>query len=498
MSLLKKLAGETAIYGLSSIVVRMLNYLLVFVYARTLTRAENGTLNELYAYAGFLIVVYSYRMESAYFRYGTPKEDRENVYATGLYSLLGSTLIITLVLMTAAQPLADLLHYSEHPEYIRWFALILAFDCMAELPFARLRLEQRPKRFLAGKVLNIGINIFLTLFWLVFCPWAVKNGTGWVHFIWSKDVGVGYVFITNLVASAATIVFLLPQMRVWRFGFDKNLWWQMVAYASPLIIVQFAGIVNQMLDRTLLKWLLPGTPEENLTQVGIYGNNYKLAMLITLFTQAYRYAAEPFFFRHADAENAREIQAQATKWFTIVALTGMLGVLLSLDLVKYFLGESYFSGLKVVPLLLLANVLLGVYYNLSVWYRLKDKTMLGAGISLAGGLITLLLNLVLVPRIGFIGSAWAALATYAFMCLATWFTGLKYYPVPYQFGRMGLYVLATFAFYGISRGLGTILPELSILLWTARAVLFAGFLGMIYVLERKSLKSMFSSGKTAR
>ena len=272
----------------------------------------------------------------------------------------------------------------------------------------------------------------------------------------------------------------------------------MVAYASPLIIVQFAGIVNQMLDRTLLKWLLPGTPEENLTQVGIYGNNYKLAMLITLFTQAYRYAAEPFFFRHADAENAREIQAQATKWFTIVALTGMLGVLLSLDLVKYFLGESYFSGLKVVPLLLLANVLLGVYYNLSVWYRLKDKTMLGAGISLAGGLITLLLNLVLVPRIGFIGSAWAALATYAFMCLATWFTGLKYYPVPYKFGRMGLYVIATFAFYGISRGLGTILPELSILLWTARAVLFAGFLGMIYVLERKSLKSMFSSGKTAR
>ncbi len=498
MSLLKKLAGETAIYGLSSIVVRMLNYLLVFVYTRTLTQAENGTLNELYAYAGFLIVVYSYRMESAYFRYGTPVEDRAKVYATGLYSLIGSTLIITIALMLAAQPLADILHYSQHPEYIRWFALILAFDCLAELPFARLRLEQRPRRFLAGKVLNIGINIFLTLFWLVFCPWAAKNGISWVHVVWSKDVGVGYVFTTNLIASMATIGFLLPQMRSLQFGFDRILWRQMIAYASPLIIVQFAGIVNQMLDRTMLKWLLPGTPEENLTQLGIYGNNYKLAMLITLFTQAYRYAAEPFFFRHAAAENARDIQAQATKWFTIVALTGMLAVLLCLDLVKYFLGETYFSGLKVVPILLLANVLLGVYYNISVWYRLKDKTMLGAGISLAGGLITLLLNLVLVPRIGFIGSAWAALATYAFMCFATWLTGLKYYPVPYQFGRMGSYMIATFAFYGISWWLGTMLPELSILLWTIRAALFAGFLGLIYLLEKKGLQSILSTGRPAQ
>ena len=197
-----------------------------------------------------------------------------------------------------------------------------------------------------------------------------------------------------------------------------------------------------------------------------------------------------FFFRHAGADNAREIQAQATKWFTIFALTGMLGVLLFLDLVKYFLGETYFSGLKVVPILLLANVLLGVYYNLSVWYRLKDKTMLGAGISLAGGLITLLLNLLLVPYIGFIGSAWAALATYTFMCVATWFTGLKYYPVPYEFGRMGLYLLATFGFYAFSWWLGTALPERSILLWTVRAALLGGFLGLVYLLEKRSLKRL--------
>ncbi len=491
MSLIKKLAGETAIYGLSSIVGRMMNYLLVFVYTRTLTEAENGILNELYAYAGFLIVVYSYRMESAYFRYGTPEKDREKVYTTGLLSLVATTGFVTLGLLLAAQPIADLLHYSANPEYIRWFALILAFDCLSELPFARLRLEQRPRRFVAGKLLNIGTNITLTLFWLVLCPWAAKNGHDLVRYVWSPDIRTGYVFLANLTASIVTLIFLMPQFRGFHKGFDRALWRNMVLYAAPLIIVQFAGIVNQMLDRTLLKWLLPGTPEQNLAQVGIYGNNYKLAMLITIFTQAYRYAAEPFFFRHAGNENAPEIQAKATKWFTIVAVTGMLAVLLGLDLVKYFLGENYFSGLKVVPILLMANVLLGIYYNLSVWYRLKDKTMLGAWISIGGALLTLLLNLLLVPRIGFVGAAWAALATYGFMCFATWYTGLKYYPVPYPFARMGLYILLVFGLFGISRWLGTTLPGTSILLWTARAALFFVYLGVVYGLEKSSLNSMF-------
>ncbi|MBK8193513.1 MAG: oligosaccharide flippase family protein [Lewinellaceae bacterium] len=309
--------------------------------------------------------------------------------------------------------------------------------------------------------------------------------------MWSPDIRTGYVFLANLTASIATMVYLAPQFRGFHKGFDRALWRNMIFYAAPLIIVQFAGIVNQMLDRTLLKWLLPGTPEQNLAQVGIYGNNYKLAMLITIFTQAYRYAAEPFFFRHAGNENAPEIQARATKWFTIVAVTGMLAVLLGLDLVKYFLGENYFSGLKVVPILLMANVLLGIYYNLSVWYRLKDKTLLGAWISIGGALLTLGLNLLLVPRIGFVGAAWAALATYGFMCFATWYTGLKYYPVPYQFGRMGLYILLVFGLFGVSRWLGTTLPGTSVLLWTARAALFFVYLGVVYGLEKSSLNSMF-------
>lgn len=488
MSLLKKLAGETALYGLSSIVGRMLNFLLTFIYTRTLTKADNGVLNELYAYVGFLIVVYSYRMESAYFRYGTPLPDRERSYSTGLISLIGSTLLITTAILFFSQPLADVLHYHDHAEYIRLFALVLAFDCLSELPFARLRLEQRPRRFVAGKLLNIGVNILLNVFWLVVCPWAARHGYNWVYTVWSPDWGVSSVFIANVLASLATLIFLLPQFKGLQTGFDRALWKKMIFYAAPLIIVQFAGIVNQMLDRTMLKWLLPGTPEENLAQVGVYGNNYKLAMLITIFTQAYRYAAEPFFFRHAADENAPEIQAQATKWFTIAATTGMAGILLFIDVVKYFLGEAYFSGLKVVPILLLANVLLGIYYNLSVWYRLKDKTLLGAAISLAGGLLTFVLNIVLVPRIGYIGAAWTALATYSFMCLATWFTGLKHYPVPYPFARMALYIGSALAAYAMSVSGKYLLPGQPVLTWMLNIALFGGYLLLIYRLDGKELK----------
>ncbi len=481
MSLVKKLAGETVLYGLSSIVGRMLNFILTFIYARTFSTTENGVINELYAYVGFLIVIFSYRMESAFFRFGTPAADRDRTYSTGLFSLIGSTVLITTLFLLFAQPIADLLYYSDHVEYIRWFILILAFDALSELPFARLRLEQRPRRFVAGKLLNIGVNIFLNVFWLIFCPWAVKNGMTWVYWVWSPDWGVNSVFMANLLASVATMTFLLPQLKGLKAGFDPALWRKMVFYAAPLIIVQFAGIVNQMLDRTMLKWLLPGTPEENLSQLGIYGNNYKLAMLITIFTQAYRYAAEPFFFRHAGEKNAPEIQAEATKWFTIAATTGMAGVLLFLDAAKYFLVEKYFVGLKVVPILLMANVLLGVYYNLSVWYRLKDKTALGAWISIAGAMVTLVLNVILVPRIGYIGAAWTALITYAFMCFTTWVTSLKYYPVPYQFGRMAVYPMFTLLLWAVSVWLQGMLPVAAI--WVVRVLFFGAYLGLIYWLE---------------
>ncbi len=489
MSLLKKLAGETALYGLSSILGRFLNYLLVPIYTRTLTKVENGVLTELYAYSAFLIVILSYRLESAFFRYGTPPEDRSKAYSTALLSLVGSTLAITLVVLLAAQPLADVLDYSHNPEYIRWFALILAFDALSELPFARLRLEQRPIRFVIGKLFNIGLVVTLNLFWLVFCPWAAGQGMHWVHWVWSPEVRVGYVFIANLIASAATLLYLFPYVRVVRLSdFDRALWSRMILYALPLILVQFAGIINSMFDRAMQKWLLPGTPNENLAQVGIYGNIYKLAMLITIFTQAYRYAAEPFFFRHAQDANAPGLQARVTKWFTIVSATGMLGVLLYIDIIKYFLAAPYWVGLPILPILLLANVLLGVYYNLSVWYRLKDKTHIGAMISIAGALSTVVLNIWWVPLYGYVGSAWAALLSYSIMCWLAWWLGKKHYPVPYAFGRMGGYLAAVLGLYAASTWLKSVLPGQMFLTLGINTVLFGAYLGLVYLLERAPRK----------
>lgn len=484
MSLVKKLAGETVMYGLSSIVGRLLNMLLVPFYTRVLdTTNEYGAVIDLYATSAFIMVFFSYRMESAFFRYGTPLEDREKAFGTSMLSLFATTGVAVFLLLFFAQPIANVLEYPLHPEYIQWFTLILAFDCLAELPFARLRLEQRPRRFVAIKLTNIAVNIGMNLFWLLFCPWAAQHGMEWVHYVWTPGLGVGYIFMSNVLASIVTLLLLSPQIRGIRGTFDRALWIKMIVYAAPLIIVSLAGIANEMFSRSMLKYLLPGTPKENLGQVGIFGANYKLAALITLFTQAYRYAAEPFFFRHAADKDAMRTQAQVTKWFTITSAAGMLAILLFLDVVKYFIDAKYWNGLHVVPVLLLANLLLGVYYNFSIWYRLKDRTGLGAWISVVGAVITIVLNLILIPSYGFTGAAWVTLICYIFMSGATWYTGQRHYPVPYEMGRMTLYVLLVFALWMISELLQPVLIHTPILLWSVRALLLLVFAGAVYLWE---------------
>ncbi len=485
----KKLAGETALYGLSSIVGRLLNVLLVPFYTRILTStAEYGVVIDLYALSAFVMVVLSYRMESAFFRFGTPPEDRERAYSTAMWSLLATTALVVAVLLIFAAPIAGALRYPEHPEYVRWFALILGLDCLAELPFARLRMEQRPLRFAAIRLTNIGTNIGMNLFWLVFCPWASQHGHEWVRTVWSPDNPVGYIFLSNLIASALTLLLLSNQLRRVRALFDAQLWRRMVAYAAPLIVVSFAGIVDEMFSRAMLKYLLPGSVEENLAQVGIFGANYKLAALISLFTQAYRYAAEPFFFRNAQTDNALQNQARVTQWFTAAAVAGMLGILLFLDVVKYFIAPQYWSGLHVVPVLLMANVFLGIYYNFSAWYRLKDRTDLGAWISVAGAALTVGLNLWLIPRFGYTGAAWVTLLCYAFMCVATWYTGRHHYPVPYPLGRMAAYIAGAWALYALSQALKWTLPLPMAGHLVIGAVLWFGFVWAIFRWEKTAVR----------
>jgi O-antigen/teichoic acid export membrane protein len=485
MSLLKKLAGETALYGLSSILGRFLNFMLLTpLHTRVLHGThEYGAVTDLYAWSAFVALFFSYRMESAFFRFGTEQADRERAFSTGMISLIASTGLVSILLLAFAQPIAVAMRYDQFPNYIRFFALILAFECLSELPFARLRLEQRPKMFVFAKLFGIGVNVIFNLFWLVYCPWAARHGQDWVHSFWTEGQGVTYVFLSNLLASLSVLILLWSQFRAIKWQFDLVLWRRMFAYAAPLIIVGLAGIVDEMFSRSMLKYLLKGSTQENLGQVGIFGANYKLAMLITLFTQAYRYAAEPFFFRHARDEDAMKTQAMVTKWFTLASTTGMLGILLFLDVVKHFISEQYHEGLHVVPVLLLANLLLGLYYNFSVWYRLKDRTGLGAWISVGGAVITVALNLLIIPRFGYSGAAFVTLICYAYMAWTTWFTGQKHYPVPYEIGTMLAYVVFALLLFYFSQWALPLLPVSLVLPWAMRTALFGLFLGLIYKFE---------------
>lgn len=455
MNPLKKLAGQTAIYGLSTIVGRLLNYLLLPVYTRVFLPGEFGVFTEIYAYVGFLMVLFTYGMETAYFRYSEKQKDYHVVFSTAFISILASTLIFTGILIAFSESIAQLIEYPQHPEYIIWFALILGFDALTAIPFARIRQKNQALKFAAIKLVNILVNIGLNLFFLVLCPWVVKNNadsafTDFVNAIYQPEIGVGYVFIANLFASGLTFLITSTEIFNHQIKFDKKLLGQMLKYALPLLVVGFAGIVNEMIDRIMLRRLLPYSDEQNLALLGIYGACYKLSILITLFTQAFRYAAEPFFFSQSNSENAREIYAQIMNYFVIAGSFAFLAIMLYIDTAKYFIGTEYHSGLKVVPVLLMANLFLGIYYNLAIWYKLTDKTLIGAVISIGGALITILLNVLLIPVLGYMGSAWATLACYTTMVIASYLWGKKHYPVHYEISKLGLYILLAGGLYLIN------------------------------------------------
>jgi len=451
LSILKKLAGQTAVYGISSIFGRFLNYLLVPVYTRIFLDTEYGVVTELYAYVAFFTVLYTYGMETAYFRFSEKEKKYDAVFSTAFLSIAFTTVLLTGVFVFFSKEIAARLHYPGHPEYIIWFTLILAFDSLSAIPFARIRQKGQPLKFAAIRIINIVANIGFNLFFLVFCPWAMKQGNpsiaGWVETFYNPQTGVGYVFISNLIASG--IMFLLTCTEVFkhRISFNRSLWKEMVIYALPLLVVGFAGIIDEMTGRAMLKWLLPGTPDENLAQLGIYGACYKLAMLVSLFTQAFRYAAEPFFFSQAKEANAPQTFARVTKYFIIAGCLMFLVIMFYIDVAKYFIGENFRSGLKVVPVLLWANVALGAYYNLSVWYKLTDKTITGAYISIAGAVVTIALNVALIPLLGYIGSAWSTLACYVFMAAVSYFLGQRYYPIPYEMWKIFAYIVSALLLY---------------------------------------------------
>lgn len=434
MSQLRKLASQTAIYGLSTILGRLLNYLLVPLHTRIFCTADYGVVSELYAYVAFFIVVLTYGMETAFFRFSQDEEKKDKVFPTVFVSIGISSIIFILGMSAFAQPVASAIRYPDHPEYIIIFSLILGLDAIASIPFALLRQQSRPIKFAIVKNINIFINILFNVYFLMLCPYMQRESNISLPF-YDATIGVGYVFISNLVASIVTLPLLFKEILCIKKGFDIVLWRKMIAYGLPLLIVGLGGMVNETLDRAIMKYLLPAG-DRTMSQVGIYGANYKLSILLTLFIQAFRFAAEPFFFSHAKTSDKKTIYAQVMDYFVIVCLGIFLLITLYIDLFKYFIGEQFYDGLKVVPILLLANLCLGVYYNLSIWYKLSDQTNKGAMISLIGAGITIGLNIWWIPVFGYAGSAWATFVCYFSMMLICYFMGMKYYPIPYHVKRV--------------------------------------------------------------
>ncbi len=490
MSIIKKLAGQTAVYGLSSIVGRLLNYLLVPLYTGSLSTGEYGVSSWFYAFASFAGVIFTYGMETAFFRYASAREDKERVFSTALTSLLFSSAGMAALLILFSSPLAHWTKNEGRELYFFYFAIILAADAVTAIPFAWLRQKDQPRRFASLKILSILTNIVLNLMFFWLFPALLKHGMSDVALFYNPEYGISYMFIANLISSLVVLPFFSKEFGLLRFGFDKVLWREMIVYSFPLIFMGFAGMINETLDRILLKELIPDQAYAE-QQTGIYAANYKLSILITLFIQAFRFAAEPFFFARAKEQDAKQVYARVMQYFVVVCCSIFLLVTLYLDVFKYFIRKpAYWEGLQVVPILLMANLFLGVYYNLAIWYKLTDKTKLGAWVSVGGAVITLVLNILWIPHYGYLGSAWATLICYFSMAAASYWLGTKYYPVPYPLRRLITYVALALALYFVSDIIKTQLPD-----WPAWArllantPLFGAYFGILYLMEGKTLKT---------
>jgi O-antigen/teichoic acid export membrane protein len=478
---IKKLLGQTAVYGLSSIVGRLLNYLLVPLYTSVFANpSDYGVVSELYAWVAFLVVFLTFGMETAFFRFLQDKEDKDKVFLNGFLTVIGVNVIFFVTLLFFNQNIANVMLYSDHPEYIILLGAIVCIDAITALPLAKLRAENKAVQFASIQFASIGVNIGLNLFLMLgaFDPARPEEG-------------VLFILFANLFASLVKPILLYKHFLNLRLNFDFALAKKMGIYAIPLVIAGFAGIVNETIDRILLKHILyDGSTVESLTyaegQVGIYSACYKLAMLVTILLQAYRYAAEPFFFAQMKNEEKNKVYAKVMNFFVAMVCLVFLVVSLNIDIFKLFIrNEAYYVGLGVVPILLLANVFLGIYYNQSIWYKLSGQTKFGAYIAIVGAGLTLVINMIFIPIYGFMACAWATLIVYAFQMVTSYLLGQKYYPIKYNLRKFGLYLGVALFFYFITRMLD--IQGVMGKLFVHNALILI-YIAMVYAFEKSSFK----------
>jgi len=497
LSEIKKLAGQTFWYGLSSIFGRFLNYLLTPILATIFASAEYGKITTLFTIAAFLNIVFTYGMETSYFRFSSLQPESK-VYNTSSSSILITTVLFTAILLLSAGGLAVFLELPDHPEYISWVILIVALDTLCVMPFARLRYSGRPRKFAAIKILNILINIGLVIFFLVVCKNDYeKNASSFFAVIYNPKIGLGYVILANLAASGITLLLLAKEFFQFRFKLSPDFWKEMMRYSWPLIIVGFGGMINETIDRIMLLKLYPGTTEQAFSQSGIYSANYKLAVLIVLFIQAFRMGAEPFFFKQSTQENAQRTYARVMKYFIIACCFCFLAVVLFLDIWKYFMGTrhvEYYTGLKVVPILMVAKIFLGAYYNLSIWYKLTNRNLTGAWITLGGAAITILFNWFFIPVWGYTACAIATILCYGFMMITSYLLGQKHYPIPYAWKKLLAYIVICIALFGIHQAF--LLLGMNVWVNRGAGLLLIGlFALMILNVEKKEFQRLPVIGK---
>lgn len=484
MNYIKKLASQTMVYGLSTIVGRLINYLLVPIYTRVFAPGEYGVVSQLYAYVVITMVLITYGTETGYFRFANDKKDERHVF-TNLFSLLTITsLAFIFVAMVLSGNIAGIIGLPGSKRLIMYLVLILGMDAIASLPFARLRQLNKPIKFVSIRLINIGINVGLNLLLIVALPVIVKHvDWGFIHQLHSLNLGIEFIFISNLIASAVTVIMLLFTIEKLKFNFDKVLVKKILLYSLPLLVAGLSGNVNEAIDRILLKHFLPESLNAD-AQIGIYSANIKIAVLMTLFIQTFRYAADPFFFQNNKEINSKHMYAKVMTHFVAFGLLIFITIMAYLPIVMKFIGNDYREGEFIVPYMLISNLLLGVLFNLSIWYKLTNKTKYGAIIATTGASFTVIMNIVLIPRLGYYGSTLVHLGSNLIMVILSFSLSRRFFKIEYEYGKIFLYSLIALVIYGITQYVSFSNAFVNYLIYT---VLIGIFMLIFFVNEYKHL-----------
>lgn len=495
MSKIKKLAGETAIYGLGSIIPRLLNFLLFPLHTRIFDPAAYGVISYLYVFVAFLNIVYTFGMETAYFRYATKLEvDSERVFNIAQTGVLLISTVLSLAFIIFAAPLARCLDIPGRSHYIVLLAIIMFIDASVAIPFAKLRLEKKAFKFALAKIINVIILVGLNIYFFLIAYWLTVKHISFdfasiAEYIHHSKYGIEYVFIANLIANAFYLLFFFKLLIKWRPTLDPQIFPAMLHYAYPIMLTGLAGMTNEMFSRWTLEWWLPENfypGKSSMYALGVFAACYKYAVFMSLTIQAFRFAAEPFFFSHAYEKNSPELFAKINHFFVIVCSFVLLAVTINIDVLKYLLGgQAYYEGLAVVPILLLGYLFLGVYYNFSVWFKLTDRTYYGTLITVGGALLTIALNFMLIPIAGYMGSSWASLLCYFAMAVACYGIGQRYYPIPYKNWQSAGYILLACLLIWVAK---VLVIDNQLLVALLHVIIMAGFLGIAYLIEKRQLR----------